>query len=366
MTIAAAAGVAARDSSPPSIQLTLPSSQERWRAPITTAAEQAAALAHDWLGPHPAGTINSIAIDPPVWQGRGAMIVERQAAYAVVRSWWPAELPDPRADAMLGGFAWYLQSHAIERVFDRRFLRNAHSVVSLPLFDGAIQWSVPTLRLTRWSAGILRHDGDAGLVARHAAMFATLERSIGTPALQSAMFQVARLPADGLNAANIVNTMNSAIGQDLSWLFTAVADSRVTFDYAVTAMSSTAAACGSPCFETAVTVARLGTGQFTGRSAAPSGDFDAGDALALRVTFGNGEQAWAKWDGRDEQRTFRFQGPSPAQSAHLDPERILVLDANYLNNQIVAPSATNAPVRKWMARWMVWVQNTILSYGFFA
>lgn len=366
MAMVAAARAAAQDPSPPSIQLTLPSSQERWRATITGAAEQAAAFGDDWLGRHPDGAITGITVAPPVWQGRGAMIVERQAAYSVIRSWWGRELADHRADALLDGFAWFLQSHAVERLFDRRYLRSAHSVESIPLLGGAVQWSVPTLRLSRWSAGILRHDDERQLAARYAGMFATLERWIGAPALQSAMFEVAQLPPDSLNASTIVNTINAAVGQDLSWLFTVVGDATVTFDYAVADLTSAQADCGSPCFETTVTVTRDGDGQFTGRSAAPAGAFDAGDAIALRVTFENGEQAWARWDGRDRSRTFRFQGPSKALSAHLDPDRVLLLDANYLNNQIVPSTPTNAPVRKWMARWMVWMQNTVLSYGFFA
>ena len=367
MAIAAGSRAAAQDiATPPSIQLNLPSSYERWREPITSAAEQAAQTAHDWLGPHPTGTITGVSIEPPVWQGRGAMVVERQAAQSVIRSWWPANLGDHRAAAMLDGFAWYLQGHAIERLFDRRYLRTAHSAEVVPMFGGAVRWSIPSLRLSRWSAGILRHEREHQAAARYAAMFATLERWIGAPALQSAMFEVARLPADRIAAAAIVNTFNSAAGQDLSWLFTAVGDSSVRFDYAVADFASAPSSCASPCFETTVTVRRIGNGQITGRASAPLGDFDAGDAIAVRVRFENGEEARATWDGRDESRTFRFQAQARAVSAHLDPDRVVILDDNFLNNQIVPPSPTNAPVAKWMARWLVWMQNTILTYGFFA
>ena len=367
MAIAAGAHAAAQDvATPPSIQLNLPSSHQRWHAPITAAAEQAAQVGYDWLGTHPAGTITELAIDPPLWQGRGAMVVERQAAHAVIRSWWPAGLGDHRAAAMLDGFAWYLQGHAIERLFDRRYLRTAHSAEVLPMFGSAVRWSIPTLRRSRWSAGILRHDHEQPVASRYAAMFATLERWIGAPALQAAMFEVARLPVDRVHAANIVNTFNAATGQDLSWLFTAAADPQVRFDYAVVDLTSAPSSCGSPCFETAVTVRRIGDGVVPGRASAPSGEFDAGDALALRVTFDNGEHGWARWDGRDQSRTFRFQAAARAHSAHLDPGRIIALDDNFLNNQIVPATATNAPVRKWMARWVVWMQNTVLAYGFFA
>jgi hypothetical protein len=364
MVIGAAVTAAAQDPPPPSIQLTLPAAAERWRAPLMSAAEQAAQIGRDWLGPHPTGVITSLEVARPVWQGRGAMVVERQAAYSVIRSWWPDALPDHRADAILDGFAWYLQSQAIEQLFDRRYLRTAHSVETIPMFGGALQWSVPTLRRSRWSAGLLRSDG--GVSARYAAMFASLDRWIGTPALQSAMFEVARMPAGSLNAAAIVNKIDTATGQDLAWLFTAAGDPTVVFDYAIADMTSTPGSCDSPCFETSVTATRIGDGQFTGRSSARAGEFDAGDAITVRVTFENGETASAKWDGRDASRTFHFQGPSPARRAHLDPDRVLVLDANYLNNHIAPATSTNVPVRKWMGRWIVWMQNAVLSYGFFA
>jgi hypothetical protein len=366
MAMAAAAPAAAQHAAPPSIQLTLPPSQERLRAALHSAAEEAASVAAQWLGPHPTGTITSIAIDLPVWQGTAAMVAERRAAHAVIRSWWPADLPDHRARALLDGFAWYLQGHAVERLFDRRYLRGAHSVQSLPLFGGAVRWSVPSLRLSRWSAGILRHDRQDGSASRYAAMFATLERWMGTPALQAAMFEVARVPADRLTAGAIVETFGTVTGHDLDWLFTAVADSSVTFDYAVTELTSEQADCGSPCFATTVTARRLANGQFTGRTAAPIGSFQSGDAIALRVGFDDGSAVSARWDGRDETHIFRFQGPSRAVSAHLDPERIVMLDENFLNNHIVPEAPTNAPLAKWMARWMLWMQNAALSYGFFA
>ena len=90
------------------------------------------------------------------------------------------------------------------------------------MFGGAVRWSIPTLRLSRWSAGILRHDDDRPVASRYAAMFATLERWIGAPTLQAAMFEVARLPVDRINAANILDTFNAATGQVSRVLFQGV------------------------------------------------------------------------------------------------------------------------------------------------
>jgi hypothetical protein len=352
-------------SAAPSIHITLSSAHERFRAPIAAAAEAAAGLAHEWLGPHRTGAITiadrasgsaDVTLDLPVWQGPGAMAVERRVAAGVIRSWWPQPAAADAAP-LLDGIALYLEGRAIERLFDRRFLRRAYRADTVPLFGGHIIWSFPALRLTRESAV-------AG--SRHAAAVASLETWLGEPALQGALSAAAQLPQDQVRGRVLVDTLSAAAGQDVGWLFATADDPDATVDYAVTGMASAAGACATPCFDTTVTVVRLGRASFTGRAAPRAGGFESGDALALRVTFDNGDRSEARWDGRDESRTFRFQGPSPAVAAHLDPERVVRLDANRLNNAIVTPTATNAPVPKWIARWMVWMQNTVLSYGFFA
>jgi hypothetical protein len=343
LLLAAATRVDAQDPAPPpTIELSLSSSQEHWRAPLLEAAEQAAATARDWLGPHPSGAI-AIAVRPPLWQGAGAMVPEQRVATAVIRSWWPEQIPDQHARLLLDGFAAYLQGHAIEQLFDRRYLRRAHRAESMPLFGGHIVWSFPSLRLPR-----IPDETD-----RHAGVFAALERWLGEPALQGGMAEVARLPSHTLTGTAVINTLSAAAGQDSSWLFTASADPALAVDYAVTDLSSSPGSCAAPCVDTSVTVARLGQATLVR------------DALALRVSFANGDLAWAHWDGRDESRLFRFQGPAAPTAAHLDPDRVIVLDQNVLNNAVVRPAPTNVPVRKWMARWLVWMQNTILTYGCF-
>jgi hypothetical protein len=42
------------------------------------------------------------------------------------------------------------------------------------------------------------------------------------------------------------------------------------------------------------------------------------------------------------------------------------MDRNPLDNAMVPARPTNVPVGKWVARWVVWLQHTIVSYGFLA
>jgi hypothetical protein len=314
-------------------------------AAASTAAAQsidAATVAAEWLGPRAPGA-SVASTRRPLWQGRGAMAIEQQEATRVIRSWWPASIADAKAAAMLDGFASFLAAHAVEHDFDLRYLRTAHSVESRPYFGGHIIWSFPSLRISRHAAA--GHDG-------YPAVFDSLERWIGAPALQGAMFEVARLPVERLTADSIVKTISAAAGQDLSWAFDAAA---TPVNYRVDALS-----------DKSVTVSRQGFGVFTGRAAPRIDGFESGDALELMVKFEDGSESSVRWDGRDEVKQFEFAGPSRAIAAYLDPDRIVTLDGNRLDNSIVAPAPTNVPVGKWAARWMVWLQHTMLSYGFLA
>lgn len=281
-----------------------------------------------WLGTQEGRPTPKLNTDGP-WQGRGAMITEQRLAQQVLRSIWPEQVPDAKADAMLDGLAYYLQTRAIEIVFDQFYLRTAHSVESRPYFGGHIIWSFPSLRLSRHAVASRDH---------YAAVFESLDRWLGTPTMRTAMFEVSQLPVNRLTADSIIKTISDAAGQDVSWLFNA-ADADVS--YAVTGLTATS-----------VTVERKGDGTFA--------------AVELKVVFADGSSTTLQWDGRERNRTFTFQGPSTVVAAYLDPNRIVALDRNHLDNAIVPPSPTNVPVRKWAARWMVWLQHTMLSYGFLA
>jgi hypothetical protein len=219
-------------------------------------SNEATKIAAEWLGPHPLDGAE-VHVRPLLWQGPGAMVVEQQEARRTIRTWWPASIADPKAAAILDGFAGYLQTHAIEREFDLRYLRTAYSTESRAYLGGHIIWSFPALRLSRHAVA----SSD-----RYAAVFDALERWIGISNLQGAMFEVARLPVDRLKADVIIKTISDAAGQDLSWAF----DAALTdVNYAVDALSGTS-----------VTVSRRGDGMFPGRSAPR-----VGARRAARSTF---------------------------------------------------------------------------------
>lgn len=292
-------------------------------------------LRRDGFGAHVACALLLVAFVNPVcaqiWEGRGAMIRAQQDAQRVARSAWPEHIADPKAADLLDGFAWYAATRDVEHAFDLSYLRLAHSVESRPYFGGHVIWSFPTLRLSRHAAASRNP---------YAAAFDSLERWMGTPTLQAAMYEVTQLPVDRLTASEIITTLSDAAGQDLSWAF---ASATTNVDYVVDSIA-----------DKSVTVSRRGDAQL------PPG------AVALKVVFGDGSGTVAAWDGPDQSRTFQFQSSSPIVAAYLDPDRIVAVDRNHLDNSIVTAAPTNVPVAKWAARWMVWLQHTMLSYGFLA
>jgi hypothetical protein len=374
------------------------------RQRVASALQHAAERYSQWLGPPPAATFvvtdelrgaggsrqaAEIGVDLPWWPAPAGMDVESQAAFELAR-WWLAGPHRGRGSApLVDGAAWYLQSRIVEDLFDYAFLRTAHSADGLRLFGDAIPWPVPSLRLSRWSAGLGRGEWLSWLrggtwdaarrwgvrrlppatgpdVVRAALAFGTLERYLEWPALQGALSVWARRAAEReLTREEIEQTIAAAAGQDLAWFFPAALDSARRFDYAVTAHSSERAGprqCDSDaCFLTAVTVERLGNAVFSGSSREPEGAFESGDALEVRVGFADGQQASARWDGRQASKTFVFESESPAVAAEVDPDCILLLDENRLNNVRRLTSVSNVPTRRWVVRWMVWLEDAMLS-----
>jgi hypothetical protein len=85
----------------------------------------------------------------------------------------------------------------------------------------------------------------------------------------------------------------------------------------------------------------------------------------VRVTFENGEQVTERWDGLDRWKLYGYTRPSRALTAQVDPERVLLLDVNYTNNSRTLRPRSAAAATKWSAKWMIWLQDALLSWAFF-
>jgi hypothetical protein len=221
--------------------------------------------------------------------------------------------------------------------------------------------ATPTFRYWPGSASAITYN-------KTALWLHTLEKMLGWETVQrilSTYFQRAAFkhphPDDFFAVANEVS------GQDLTWFFDQVHRSSNVFDYAVDVFRSTAATTRgyfgqgtshsfedarrtADSYRTTVVVRRLGEGVFP---------------VDVVVHFeGGGQQRW-RWDGRERWKAFEVEGPSRATSAEIDPERILLLDVNRTNNSATLAPAGSAAARKWSLAWLIWLQDHLLTYGFF-
>jgi hypothetical protein len=160
--------------------------------------------------------------------------------------------------------------------------------------------------------------------------------------------------------------VNEVTQQDYAWFFDRVYHSSNRFDYAIERFDSkpieTRGLMDSPTgpvfqekkvegtFRTTVVARRLEAGQFP---------------VEVMTTFSNGEQVRETWDGLARWQVLTYDKPVKAVSVQIDPERVLLLDTNYTNNSRVLEPATEAAATKWSLRWMVWLQDLLMTYAFF-
>ena len=148
-------------------------------------------------------------------------------------------------------------------------------------------------------------------------------------------------------------------GQDLTWFFDQVYRSANTFDYKIDTFTSDIPEIeghvgegerpAPSTYRTSVVVRREGAGTFP---------------VDVRVMLENGQELRWRWDGRDPWRLFEADTPVRALTAEVDPERILLLDANYTNNSWTLSPRREAAARRWSLTWLIWLQDHLLTYGF--
>ena len=85
----------------------------------------------------------------------------------------------------------------------------------------------------------------------------------------------------------------------------------------------------------------------------------------VRVVFENKEEVRWHWDGRDRWKMFEIEKPVRAAFAEVDPEHVLLLDVRYTNNSMTLAPRSLPAARKWSLTWLVWLQDHLLTYGFF-
>ena len=195
---------------------------------------------------------------------------------------------------------------------------------------------------------------------------ATLERMVGWQTMQRVMSTYfSRFAFKHPRPEDFFSAVNEVTGRDFTWFFDRVYRSSVAFDYAVEVFTSrprdtdgpapsgdqARSTAGTGTFHTQVVVRRLEDGVFP---------------VDIRVRFESGDDARWRWSGEERWKAFDLDRPVRAVSAQVDPEHVLLLDRNYTNNSATLTSdAAMRASRKWSLTWLVWLQDHLLTYGFF-
>ena len=366
-----------------------------------------AALTHygEWYGPYP---YEHITIVDPAWRS-GAGGMEYPTLFTAGTRWLaPAGVTVPESVTVheAGHQFWYgivgsnefehawldegLNTFSEARAIAEAVMPNYHSARYFGGFIPYVFRDIPLSRATdgnrlntyrraasfnepatpsyqyypAWSGAV------ATTYAKTALWLHTLERYLGWPTLQRILetffdrWQFRHPgPQDFFDVANEVSE------QDLTWFFDQVYRSSEVFDYGVQELSSrpasdrgffvedealtptfTAETDTQDLFETTVIVRRYGEAIFP---------------VDVLVVFENGEEARERWDGSARWRAFTYERPARATRAHVDPDRVLLLDVNYTNNSKTSTPKTEEATTKWMLKWMVWLQDLMLTYAFF-
>lgn len=235
-----------------------------------------------------------------------------------------------------GGFVpWVFRDIPISRAFDGN---------RLPAFRPAAEAEIPATPTYRYwppTAALTSYN-------KTALWLHTLENMVGWPTMQKILatyFERWKFRHPGPD--DFFQIVNEVSGQDMTWFFDQVYRTSNAFDYGVQDFSSIRT---GDTFRTTVVAQRLGEATFP---------------VDVVTTFRDGEKVTERWDGLARRSTWVYEKASPAVSVEVDPRHVLLLDVSYTNNsRTLAPRGEEASL-KWALKWMVWLQDLMVTYGFF-
>jgi aminopeptidase N len=280
-----------------------------------------------------------------------------------------------------------LNTFAAARVLDGFFKPN---LLSTRYFGDFVPWTFPDFPLARETDGNRlpgyreAAHGDAQALPswrywpgtagpttynKAALWLNTLERMLGWETLQrilSTYFTRYQFRHPG--PREFFDVASEVSGRDLTWFFDRVYRSSAAFDYGIDLFTS----------DPAVVRGFVGDGDRRRFAEPPpaGGEFhttvvarryeDGVFPVDVRVVFDDGEEVRWRWEGAERWKLFELRRPVRASYAQVDPERVLLLDRNYTNNSArldLEPAGRAA--LKWSLTWLVWMQDRLMTYGFF-
>jgi peptidase M1-like protein len=335
----------------------------------------------EWFGSYPYG--HATVIDPAFqsqadgmeyptfFTGRARYLPSRTrqtpemtVAHEAGHQWWYGMVATNEFE-----HAWMdegINTYAIARVLDEAFSDNRWE---MRYFGGHVPWSFPEIPFRRLDNDRItgyRDNAEADVQAtptfrywpstasttsynKTALWLHTLENHLGWPVMQqilSTFFQ--RWAFKHPQPVDFFQIVNEVSGQDLTWFFDQVYRSSNTFDYGVQDLVSERRDDGT--YRTTVIARRYGEATFP---------------VDVLTTFADGHQITEQWKGLDRRVIYVYDRPARVANVQVDPRRVLLLDTTYTNNSRTLQPRSGEASLGWAARWMVWLQDLMLTYAFF-
>ena len=321
-----------------------------------------------WLPPFADATLTVSEENTRWWDAPAAMTAEYVVARAVSRRYWDRALDTRDLPAwFVGGLSEYCARRAVSKIVDERYLAVYRSRAEARYFGGFVprDLRIP-LRVEDQGDPVdeyrlrPRATETRVLEAKTLLALGTLERWVGRPVFDQIIAAFAQ--QGGQPSLDGFRQLAGRIsGQDLTWFFEQTFESEHVIDYGITTASSDAQPDGW--YKTTVAVQRFGDGIFSGGNGAYDERFEHGRGVLVATTFADGATIRDTWDGRGSAKAFEYRSRARAVSAQVDPDRVLLLDLNRSNNGV---TLDDGPVRtaaaRWAARWMIWMQDALLTY----
>jgi hypothetical protein len=324
-------------------------------APLDRAVAVATRRYQEWLGPaQSAISAQNSPAEAGLFSSASTMTLESQSAYQLARERFSAIPDTSETRPFLDGISWHLQTRVVEELFDYALHQPGHHADSVLLFGGHVRWGFSTLVLSTQA----RDDRAPASIQHAAGAVATLESVVGWPALVASLRVLATAAPPPRDRDQIRAVLETSLGIPLDWFFAAL-DPAFAVNYSLASVASRQADCPqSTCYRTDIVVVRDGPPLFP----EPARPF--GEQIPIRVDFGGGaEPATLWWSGAESRRTFTVEtGLAPA-AVTLDPDHAVRIDSNRLDQQWRAEPAHHPAPIKFLASWVIWLQNAALTYG---
>ena len=353
----------------------------------------------EWFGPYPYG---HVTIVDPAWQS-GAGGMEYPTLFTAGTRWIaPRRVTQPESVTVheAGHQFWYgvvasnefehawldegINTFSTARVIAQRYEPN---YAVRRYFGGFVPWAFPALPVSRdlESRSLAAYRGGApgdsqslptwqywpGTAARTtydktALWLHTLERMLGWDTLQRMLSTYfSRWAFRHPTPEDFFAIANEVSGRDLTWFFDQVHRGSGVFDYAIDVFRSEPAEPRGYVGEGAAKTFQEPPGRSYRTTVVARRKGDAIFPVDVRVTLESGEEIRWRWDGRERWKLFEVERPVRAARADVDPDRILMLDVNTTNNSAVLRPAGPRAARKWSLIWLIWLQDHLLTSGFF-